>query len=77
MFDTTRLTCPAGTVAGVTRSIMWPPNGAVPPIIWVIPMSPSITSTVVPGSDAGAAHVNREKAYPAAPPIIGAPVGSV
>jgi len=55
------LTCPAGTVAGATRSIMWPPNGAVPPIIWVVPMSPSITSTVVPGSDGGAAHVNREK----------------
>jgi len=68
MFDTMGPTCPAGTVAGGTRSIMWPPNGAVPPIIWVIPMSPSITATVVPGSEGGAEHVNREKAYPGAPP---------
>ncbi|MGB0091408.1 MAG: hypothetical protein WBP81_02570 [Solirubrobacteraceae bacterium] len=48
---------PAGIVAGETRSIMCAPNGAVPPIILVIPMSASVTLTMRPGNDPGAEQV--------------------
>src|SRR4051812_26696635 len=57
---TTKLTFPAGTVAGTARNIMWEPIGAMPYIMGVIPMSPSITDTVVPASDDGAEHVSRD-----------------
>jgi hypothetical protein len=45
---------------GVPRSIMREPTGAVPLIILDMPMSPSVTVTVLPGSDLGAEQVNRE-----------------
>ena len=60
MFEATRLTCPADTVAGVARSIMCEPSGAVPLIICVMPMSPSTTVTVDPGREVGAAQVSEE-----------------
>jgi hypothetical protein len=64
MFSATRLTSPAGTVCGTARSIMCAPNGAVLPIIWVVPMSPSVTMTARPGRSGGAVQVNLEKWYP-------------
>ena len=56
-FDATTLICPAGIVAGETRSIMCAPNGAVPPIIRVIPMSASVTLMMRPGNERGAEQV--------------------
>jgi len=82
MFDTTRLTWPADTVVGAALSIMGAPKGAVPDIIWVMPMSPSITFTMAPGIAVGTEQDNRAKVYagsafiiPAPPPFIGEPVG--
>ncbi len=63
----------AATVRGTARSIMCAPSGAVPPIIWVIPMSPSVTLTVRPGRPGGAVQVNLEKWYTDPPPIIPGP----
>jgi hypothetical protein len=39
MFDATRLIRPAGSVAGVDRSIMCARSGALPPVILVMPVS--------------------------------------
>ena len=47
-------------MAGVARSIMCEPSGAVPLIICVMPMSPSTTVTVDPGREVGAAQVSEE-----------------
>ena len=47
-------------MAGVARSIMREPSGSVPLIICVMPMSPSTTVTVDPGSEVGAEQVNGE-----------------
>ena len=56
-FDATTVICPAEIVVGETRSIICAPNGAVPPIILVIPMSASVTLTMRPGNDPGAEQV--------------------
>ena len=69
MFSATRLTFPGGTVPGTARSIMCAPSGALPPIIWVIPMSPSVTMTVLPGRSGGAVQVSVEKWYPGPDPL--------
>ena len=47
----------------------------MPPIIWVIPMSASVTMTVRPGRSGGAVQVSLEKWYPDPdpPPIIPGP----
>jgi hypothetical protein len=59
-FATTNVTSPAATRAGKACSIIRAPIGATPPIIVVIPMSPSRTRTSCPGRVRGAEHTVRE-----------------
>jgi len=60
MFCAINVTWPAATLAGTAGSVGRAPRGAIPLIIWVIPMSLSVTVIGEPARAAGAEQTPRE-----------------